>query len=518
MWALKYQIDLKEKIIITGIPCGDENTWDSLNFIPGSILRGISISRFLQNHKEENHLQTMRQEFFESDLRFLHAYPEAKNNQLRSLPTPLSWRKFKDASEYENLINLAFNQQDFDDSQLQKIGQPFCFPYQGEYEDDDETDQAKVLFLTPDDWFSLHINKGTEEKMFRYHSLNEGQKFIGYIISSDRAYLEKVRLLFATPEEVFIGRSQKAEYGRVELQFIDELIENWQEVDLTNSLDEFLTLTCLSDVLLRDEQTGAYTSELNTIGIKPERAFKIMTRIGGFNRTVNLPIPQAQAIRAGSVYVYKNSPEVRGILTVWQEHGLGERLHEGYGRVVVDWNNFPELKPDLYSYPQRPIDQRDQFVFNQSTALKPLADLMITDIFHQRVQQRLLKASGQVEITASPSNSQLSRLVAVLQKALDQYQTNADLTQAQLTITTYFNDLKKPALREFDKARIGSTFLKDWILTKVGNPGNIWTDPLSLNTRDYPQIGDQSVDKESLAFSYTLQYILSALRRELKKK
>lgn len=515
MWALKYQFDLKEKVIISSIPGGDENTWDSLQYIPGSILRGISINRFLQKNKgKENQLQLMRSNFFESDLCFLHAYPEAKINRLRSLPTPLSWRKFKDASDGDDLINLAVDEKYFNDTQLQKIGQPFCFLFQDENEDD----QAKVLFLTPDDWYTLHINRSTKEKMFRYHSLNEGQKFIGYIISSDRAYLEKVRLLFATPEEVFIGRSQKAEYGRVELQFIDELIENWQEVDLTNSLDEFLTLTCLSDVLLRDEQTGAYTSELNTIGIKPERAFKIMTRIGGFNRTVNLPIPQAQAIRAGSVYVYKNSPEVRGILTVWQEHGLGERLHEGYGRVVVDWNNFPELKPDLYSYPQRPIDQRDQFVFNQSTALKPLADLMITDIFHQRVQQRLLKASGQVEITASPSNSQLSRLVAVLQKALDQYQTNADLTQAQTTIKEHFNSLKKPAVREFDRAKIGSTPLKDWILSKVSDPGRIWVDPLGVTLNDQPQIGDQSVDRASLAFSYTLQYILFALRRELKKK
>jgi CRISPR-associated protein Csx10 len=509
MWAQKYVFDLKDKVLIPGVPRGDELSWDSLEYIPGSVLRGICVSRYLEQTRQNPGVgQTLREAFFDSDLCFLRAYPEAQNNLDRSLPTPLSWRMEKDSQR--SLVNLSIEDQPYEDTTLEKIGPRFCHLYQ-------EQNHVKALFITPEDWFTLHIQR-KESMMFRYHSLNAGQKMIGYFVSNSRPLLNAVNELFQFPEVMYIGRSSGSEYGRVELSLVGVPIESWQESDFSEPNEKFITLTCLSDVILRDVNSGAFTTNLRAAGNDPIREFKSQTLVGGYNRLVNLPLPQAYAIRAGSVFIFENSPGVRDQLEEWQEIGLGERLSEGFGRVIVDWNSEESITRDFASYQGRPMDSRVQFPLAGSSEAGKVAERMLQNIITERIQTKLTQAVNNTNIGGSISNAQLNRLISELQKALDDYDASRNLASAKNLITSYFNNLKKPAQKQYAESKIDGQNLKDWLLHKLNNPGDIWQNPLHVDPDSWPKFGDRGVDKTALEFSNTIRYIILALRREIKSR
>ena len=133
-------------------------------------------------------------------------------------------------------------------------------------------------------------------------------------------------------------------------------------------------LTCVSDVIIRDAKLGFSRSldprlldeilglPAGTLVLKKE--FSSTRIIHAYHGLAGVRRFPAQAISKGSVFVFgcENPEDLPEKLAKLEEHGLGERSNEGYGRVVVNLdllqNNAEKTKVVTYNPEPSPLAQQ----------------------------------------------------------------------------------------------------------------------------------------------------------------
>jgi CRISPR-associated protein Csx10 len=336
---------------------GDPDGATTLDFIPGSVLRG-AVARSLRAGARGSFQEIV----LGGAVRYLHAFP-VRDGQ-RSVPTPISLRVEKNADlERDTVFDLAA----FD-------GRP------GEDHETDDQWPGGSLGRLPAEYLRLAAQPGlararrsarvhqqrdrvsgrprTETArgrpvavgtIFTYESLDADQTFAGAVLvqgDSDAALAER----FASVREalegtILIGRSRRAGYG-------GDAVITWgdartREVEDEGVLRRAVSAGGLFRVLLtapcivRSRETGqvdptALREEITRrLGGRAvvERVRWDAVQVGGFNRTWGLELPQALAVEAGSVLVLRATQTfpLQDLLAL--EHGgLGERTIEGFGR------------------------------------------------------------------------------------------------------------------------------------------------------------------------------------------
>ncbi len=149
MNALVFELRLLEPLLIGDPLSGDPNSATTLDFIPGSVLRGALIEQYLKQPGYTTDDVEFRSLFFEQ-ARFLHAYPARE--QIRFLPTPLSWHREKDALETEPILDLAFG---LPEQQTKTLSPSFCR----------NIPPAQAEFYTPKRQVNIHIYHAQREKV-----------------------------------------------------------------------------------------------------------------------------------------------------------------------------------------------------------------------------------------------------------------------------------------------------------------------------------------------------------------
>jgi CRISPR-associated protein Csx10 len=286
-----------------------------------------------------------RRLFLSDSTRFLNAYPKSKNG-VRTLPTPLSWKSKKD--EQKPVYDMVMNEKGDESCSGINKSQPFCYLWE------DEEGNGKAELYRPNFQINTHnanenrrLSKKDNSTVFRYQALARDQDFCAAILADDESDLEKICPLLQSSSKLIIGGSNTAGYGLVN---IDEVkIGDWYEYHPLGDEPEKIIITLLSNALVRNDHTGSYALSLESIlGCKHEFAFAKPTVVGGFNRTWNLPLTQGLAIRGGSVYVYKNDPDLAKMLCILEKNGIGERLAEGFGRIAINWHSFEKISIEEY--------------------------------------------------------------------------------------------------------------------------------------------------------------------------
>jgi CRISPR-associated protein Csx10 len=96
MKAITFVLETQQPVLATSFQ-GDPNSDVSYPFIPGSMIRGALIGRYLQRYglQDGDILtdETVRRLFFDGKTRYLNAY--IYQEQQRTLPLPHSWKKEK---------------------------------------------------------------------------------------------------------------------------------------------------------------------------------------------------------------------------------------------------------------------------------------------------------------------------------------------------------------------------------------------------------------------------------------
>src|SRR5437763_1600439 len=99
MKVIQYRIDLLEPTLVTSL-LGDPNSGVAFDYLPGSVLRGILIGKYLSTKSadasdvSDASDPTLRRLFFDGTTRYLNGYPlDAYDHP--GLPVPASWQHVK---------------------------------------------------------------------------------------------------------------------------------------------------------------------------------------------------------------------------------------------------------------------------------------------------------------------------------------------------------------------------------------------------------------------------------------
>lgn len=177
----------------------------------------------------------------------------------------------------------------------------------------------------------------TDGAVFSYESINKEQEFSGAIIGG-KADLLLVKEWFS-PGIIRLGKSKTAQYGEAEVS-TSEIIPVVQVVEPPDSC----TMTLLSDMILLNKFGYSTLSigELEALlGVGVISSHIASNRIDGILNVWHCRKPSDNTFAAGTTFVLEKLPDNWNKL---ENDGVGERKHEGYGRV-----SFKVINEDSYN-------------------------------------------------------------------------------------------------------------------------------------------------------------------------
>lgn len=524
MKALTFVMECLEPLLIADPISGDENSATGLEYIPGSVIRGALTHIFTGGRRGDLSGAQFRRLFF-GDTRFLNAYPVIQD--MRSLPTPRSWRREKDGGDEAYVFDLA-NRSPDTDQQLKSVSWPFVHVHRPSprITEDDQADsegEAQVPEITlfrPERDIRVHIaqpdrvaaaRKGAGS-VYRYDALAAGQRFAGAILSEHDDVLDWMASSLGSI--VKLGKSRSAGYGAVRVMDVRQH-PDWREYEPFPAPDSsHVVVTLLSDAILRDPQTGAYAeSPDDWFGAPSQHGFARLDVVGGFNLTWGLPLPQAYAIRAGSVFVFDRSDALTSRLQQAEITGIGDRLNEGYGRIAVNWHTAPLFLPrsDLRQ------TGSEQILLTNDGLERRLAQRMVNRIWRIQLDNALRDAISNSRLDRPPANSQLSRMRLLAREAWRQNTAAliGDVLKQPDKQGKNAKAMKQHARDQFQQARVHiagqSKTLIEWLEELADKPQKVWP-ALQTGQLRRPEIGGVKAE-DPPALEYAARLIDGVLRK-----
>lgn len=542
MKQISYQITLRQPVYARALG-GDPNSGVSLDYIPGSLVRGVLLFKYAEKkglalNELDAGKDELRNLFFNGVMRFLNAYPVFGNQ--RALPVPESWQQTKDdkVNVYDFAVAEPADEKTIRDCSDIRIASFWC-----------EQEQQKI-FVKPERVLAVHnrrnrkygramdrINMDNEEDkqddegmVFRYEALAPGQVFRGLILC-DESDAGKLQSLLK--DEIYLGGSRAAGYGLAQLEYQSTSdFEREVEGGRPNPLPEALTFTLLSDALVRDDN-GQFAANAETLkvaicrrlGVTAEvvkdKTFLHSNIVGGFNRKWGLPLPQNLAVSMGSVITLKNASWNSADLDNLEKLGIGERRAEGFGRIAVNWPSmnadFKVIKRDAVPRAKSPLTASP--TVNDEGA-QELAKAMLRRILRQRLDEKL------VELTQNPKfstggirKSQIFRLRNVIQNLSF---GDADPEQR---LRDYFERLEKRegVRKQFEATRSEKENLLQWLKKMAGSAANEkWLALFQVDQETLRALGNIRIDlsaaeEKPFRIEYLLRYIDLALAKLAKE-
>ncbi len=556
MKVINYQITLLEPTLVTALQ-GDPNSSVAFDYLPGSVLRGVLIGKYLASQPADTGDSTLRRLFFDGTTRYLNGYPlDVYDN--RSRPVPLSWQRVKDQAKDKegkifDIFDFAVEAQD-DDQQWQPIPTPF-YTQSGEY----------VRLIRPARNVAVHtqrtarfgrampellpINTGQASgktikplkaddipgAVYRYDALAAGQKFQAAIICDNDDDATILRDFI--DGYVTLGGSRSGGYGRAMIRLLTEDDSDRDAAeDDEDAPEDKLIVTLQSDVLVRDKRGQfAVDPELlrqilgrhlqvvdkhQEVALELKSAFVGAVPIGGFNRKWGLPLPQTLAVRMGSVLVFKDPDYDPALLHDLEVHGVGERRAEGFGRIVFNRQRVPKLETKEN---KRTRSGPASLTISQAEA-RTLAEIMVNRMLIKWLDESLLATANTLEITNPPSNAQISRLRSiVLEELLQKAPGTGKIRRFIESI-----EARGSSRRQFERSTINGEPLLRWLKHLLGDGSqgawtmddNVWKNLLGLSgTGVIAQIGNVKANiDDALRLKYVLRLIDLVLARAAKEQ
>jgi CRISPR-associated protein Csx10 len=478
MKALTYELHLLEPVLVSQAESGEENSAIGLPFVPGSVLRGALVSRYLQTENPGDLAKNpeTRALFLDGTVAFLNAYPCLEG--VRLLPCPFSWftEKTLAGEDTGTLYDWAV------DSSIQ-LKQPkspknaeFCvltWPELSQSFDEDalealasgkEPEPPQAQFYNPAREINVHIalvkaNTRTDaNKVYRYDALAAGEVLKGAIVAPDNFDLGPLQTLLEETADLFLGSAHTAGYGHVQVKSLD-VIKGWTEYPVMDAPSDVVIVTLLSDTILRGpdgqfsaDLDGALADLFEVPDLEAERKYQRVGLVGGFNRKWGLPLVQTWALRAGSVFVYPadkvDVDQLRKLIAA----GIGERRAEGFGRVAINWHTAGTVS-------WRRLERQEAATkVDLSKSSQALAQRMAQRHLGNLLEQGLMTTISKTVISRPPQNAQLSRVRNVARQAL--LEGNLRPINEHLTAL-------KGAKEQFEKARVAGVPMLAWIEARL---------------------------------------------------
>ncbi|MEO1389810.1 MAG: type III-B CRISPR module-associated Cmr3 family protein [Cyanobacteria bacterium J06634_6] len=546
MKALSFTIKTEQPLLLTSF-AGDANSNVSYSYIPGSVVRGMIIGRYLKQ-KGERELElsdpAVYQLFFSGEhTRYLNGYPMSysmSNKSDRTLPIPHSWKREKTDALTTDGICSIYDLSSTDAPTLKSpkaLGENFW-----------NNSGGQVDIYRPRRRMSVHTQRDRQKgratkangQVFRYEAIAPGETFQTVIICQDDDASSLQDLVKVSPT-AWLGGSRSAGYGKVTLSE-PTVLDNWQEISGRRTSDENTwQVTLLSHTLLRDS-FGQPIADANALkaaieaaltaaekpttlsSASPGQTFLGRTLIGGFNRKWGLPLPQRQALAAGSVITFQGEAPSTEQIKHLEQNGIGERRVEGFGRIAINAWSAPHMQAQIADeQPRRQVQPEAS-----EPATVQAAQTIAKRIFRQRLEQAFIQETGKLQISPNKlSNSQLSRLELAARRGLSQESFDPVIKFLKT------DNLTKTARRQFESSQIKSgrrqqpfyDKLNHLVMPKAGQTtvAFAWLKPYNsahqLDVVLTPTVTCRLEDEagKKLAKEFTLRLIMSIAKRAKKE-
>lgn len=528
MKALRFTLDLCNPVLAGSLE-GDPSSEVSLNYIPGSLLRGALIHAFLRasGRKSLNaESDADRLLFLDGRVRFLNAYPVDAAGH-RTSPVPRSWVRVKGKPEaahdlaHPEATRLRLESQE-------SIDEPFCLLSGSTARLIDPRRQVTMHLERDRKVGTAHAGAGT---LFRVDALASGQSFGGAIVGDPEGIAQLANLVKEGDEWV-IGGDRQAGYGRIRIRRVSD--DDWPPGNgsqAASGADGRVVLTLVSDAIVRDcwgrctGTAGAFVDVLrrrleaggheHDSAVVLEESFVAQRPVGGFNRTWGLPLVQTPALAMGSVLVLHVSGaaahELLGRLAV---EGIGDRRAEGFGCLTITRSVEPSVTLE-HGEPGSVPTQRT--VIERDSRAGEIGRRMLERMLRAQLDAALLARINITELTGLRP-SQIGQFRALVRdNASRQARVATEPVQDYISGVTS----RAHARRQFSRARVmvpGSNpepFL-DWLHPLLETPGSVWSliGPLPA----VPSLPGVDVELgDDMASEYALRLIDGVLARAAKR-
>ncbi|VXD25827.1 conserved hypothetical protein [Planktothrix serta PCC 8927] len=551
MKVITFLLETQQPVLATSFQ-GDPNSDVSYAYIPGSMIRGALIGRYLKRHPElpEDILsdadinKEVKRLFFDGNTRYLNAYLFCEKQKKRTLPVPLSWYRNKDEELPQNqepaLDVYDLSQSEPEQVSLKGLSEKLC-----------TVNERQVVLYRENRRINIHtardrtkgrssatkrdpatnqvIQEG-EGTIFRYEALDVKQTFQGVILCEDKDAQTIESLL--KPTDIWLGGSRSAGYGHIKIEILSpdkpQELDNWNEIQIKKPEDRLnrkkLKITLLSDVILRDYcgqcsadpclVKQAIEDKLLVQLPQATNVFISSTIVGGFNQKWGLPLPQVPALSAGSVFVFDAQLTTEEI-KILEREGIGDRCIDGFGRIAVNW--LGEYR-EFSATPPEPVTAKETQLEEK---YHDLAGQIAENILRQKLEQFLVEkishiSINHISIRRKISNSQLSRLEIVAQQALT--------VQSRIPVFRLLRYLASNARNQFKNTEVLGIAerpkhldeqIYDLLRKPIGNPESWIKNPQDL------QVEVAGITRKltlKLAREYTLRLIMAIAKKAKKEK
>lgn len=544
MKVITFLLETQQPVLATSFQ-GDPNSDVSYPYIPGSMIRGALIGRYLKRHPElgEDILsdadinKKVKRLFFDCNIRYLNAYLFCNKQKKRTLPVPLVWYREKNnelpkLEETRSLLIYDLSQNIPEQLSLKSLNEKFCtvnerqvvlYREQRRINIHTTRDRTKGRSSpTKRDPATNQVIQEGEGAIFRYEALDVKQTFQAVILCED-IDAETIESLLK-PADIWLGGSRSAGYGHTKIEIISpdkpHELDDWNEIDIKpeNRVNrQKLKITLLSDTIIRDN-CGQFSAEPSLVkqAIKDKlqvqlpqatNVFISSTVVGGFNQKWGLPLPQVPALSAGSVFVFDTQLTAEQI-KILETEGIGERCLEGFGRVAVNWlgdyRKFSARPPEPIQGTETKLDEK----------YHDLAGQMAKNILRQKLEQFIVEKVSDIKIKGDITNSQLSRLEIVARKGL----TNPP---SFLPIIELLSSLTSNASEQYRTTKVsGNKSLKqqldDWLGKPIGDADSWLKNPQDLEV-DIAGVPRKIEENPDLFKEYTLRLIMAVAKKAKKE-
>ncbi len=409
---LKYTIKTDSPLVISK-KNGDQSMIDSLEMLPGTTVRGIIADRMIRSlDLAETHNDEL---FFElipnGRLRVEPAFPE-KDGEVY-YPTPMNIHKIKDANASKDLLDIF----------EEPSGMIKSKPLGGFSMITDGDDRKIITTITINKDVQFHNTRDREAgrnidgSLFYYESLEAGQDFSGFIVSTENN-LKMLREILGKEFRVSIGKSSSSQYGNARFSFGE--MEDVPEPEL----EEPILLVVASPVILHndfgfpDTNADRLCHEIEQITKCKINIEKAAINIEDFDNYVGIWKMNNEReivfVPGSSFIVSKASGDdrdffngIKHILT----YGLGERLAEGFGKLRVVSSDLSEAifrkkEEDFDSNPVTP-----------DHSLRMLEEIMLEEMSSFAAHRGFLKLNSHEKYKSNITNHLAGRILYFLSKA-----------------------------------------------------------------------------------------------------
>ncbi|MHA1631860.1 MAG: type III-D CRISPR-associated RAMP protein Csx10 [Candidatus Freyarchaeota archaeon] len=345
----------------------------TMDIIPGSVVRG-SLAEYLIRTGRRDEIKS-----FVENTRFGFLYPSISPRML-PLPLPETALTCKNNSGFKSevdghgifdslLITVAY-------TELRRLGALFPVPLTFTCEvckrRMDRVSRTRY-YVKERNYKRVRTERFSHTKVAINRRMRTSEKEMLYTITAIKpknvfvgrfqGSQEKLETILTALNEVGLGAHTTKGYGRVKAESIDlkgvesvrerveafnkRLREVWSQL-LTIAIngdklpeapkEEYFSVDALSPLILKSEGIPTLKLNLETFGLEPVLFHASPVFIGGWSTAWGLPKPTTYGAGIGSTYVFKTdevTSEVYEFLEKMEVEGVGERIDEGYGEVLI---------------------------------------------------------------------------------------------------------------------------------------------------------------------------------------